>query len=250
MLFTRASPAESTVSPEAQYTNLDLSRRAPADRPYIVCNFVGSADGKATADGRTAGLGSEADRRVFHLLRTQVDALLAGTETMRIERYGLPVRTDELSRIRVAEGRAPQPLSVVISRSGKVPFDIPLFANDRARVAVYAPRNTQVPSQTRAAAVVHHELPVGDDALPRVMQSLRRDHDVLSLLCEGGPALFSSLLRHRLVDELFLTVSPSLVGGGELGITSGPPLPQRQAMELVWALEHEGSLFLRYTQRH
>ncbi len=214
-----------------------------------MCNFVSSADGKATADGRTAELGSQADRRVFHLLRTQVDGLLAGTETMRIERYGLPVRADELSQIRMDEGRAPQPLSVVISRSGKVPFDIPLFANERARVAVYAPPTALMPAQTGAATVVHHELPAGEDALVCVMRSLRRDHDIRSLLCEGGPALFNSLLRYRLVDELFLTLSPNLVGGGELGITTGPPLPERQAMELVWALAFEGSLFLRYAQR-
>jgi riboflavin-specific deaminase-like protein len=249
MLFTQAIPPGPGVTPEDQYTHLNLSQRAGEARPYVVCNFVSSADGKATADGRTAGLGSEGDRTVFHLLRTQVDGLLAGTETMRIERYGLPVRAEHLSQIRVGEGRAPQPLSVVISRSGNVPFEIPLFADPRAQVALFAPRGVAAAAAGCQAQVTHHVISTGVDALTEIMRSLRHDHDIRSLLCEGGPALFNSLLHHQLVDELFMTVSPNLVGGAELGITTGPALRQRQAMQLMWALECDGHLFLRYARR-
>jgi riboflavin biosynthesis pyrimidine reductase len=247
MRFTRAIPSGPEVAPEDQYTTLNLSRQSDGDRPHIVCNFVSSADGKATAAGRTAALGGEADREVFHLLRTQVDALLAGTGTMRIERYGVPVRNERLSEIRIAEDRAPQPLSVLISRSGNVPFEIPLFADARAHVALYAPASTVVPAC--AASVTHHEILPGDHNLGGIMRSLRRDHDVRSLLCEGGPILFNSLLREDLVDELFLTLAPMVVGGGELGITTGAPLDEPRAMKLLWALECDGSLFLRYARR-
>jgi riboflavin-specific deaminase-like protein len=247
MRLTRAIPAGPDVTPEERYTGLDLSRRASDDRPYVVCNFVSSADGKATAAGRTAPLASAVDRAVFHLLRTQVDALLAGTGTMRIERYGAPIREPCLSRIRVAEGRAAQPVAVVVSRSGDVPFEIPLFADPTVSVIVYAPASAVVPAC--AAQVIRHEIPAGDGDLVGVMRSLRRDHDVRSLLCEGGPALFNSLLAQGLVDELFLTLAPTLVGGGERGITVGAALAEVQPMRLAWALESDGSLFLRYTRR-
>lgn len=233
------------MSLEEQYTRLELSDRAGDDRPYIVCNFVSSADGKATSAGRTAPLADAADRAVFHLLRTQVDALLAGTRTMRIERYGVPIRDPRLSEIRVAEGRARQPVAVVISRSGDVPFEVPLFADAAVHVSLYVPASTAVP--TCAARVTRHQIPADESDLGAVMRSLRRDHDVRSVLCEGGPALFNSLLAQRLVDELFLTLSPALVGGAELGITVGPAAAI-QPMRLAWALESGGSLFLRYTR--
>jgi riboflavin biosynthesis pyrimidine reductase len=243
MQFERAVPPGPPVSPQDAYASLELAARAPADRPYVVCNFIASADGKATAAGRTAQLGSEGDRAAFHLLRTQADAVLAGTETLRVERYGALVRQAELVDLRRAQARAEQPLAVIVSRSGRVPFEIPLFADPASLIALYAPAGTDVPG---TAAVVHrHELPAGGD-LATVLRSLRAEHDVRSLLCEGGPSLFTAMLAEGLVDELFLTLASTIVGGGELGITTGTPLPEPLQLRLVWALEQEGYLFLRY----
>lgn len=244
MEFQRAIPPAAPAAPEAIYTGLDLGALAPDDRPYVVCNFVSSADGKATAQGKTALLGGDGDRAMFHLLRTQADAILAGTTTLRVERYGVLTKNDELAQIRRREGRDPQPLAVVISRSGTIPFEIPLFADARARVAVYAPPATVIPDCE--ADVQLHALPGGAGELTAVLRSLRRDHDVRSLLCEGGPALFDAMLAEDLVDELFLTLSPALVGGQELGITTGPELAELRPLRLIWALERDGHLFLRY----
>jgi riboflavin-specific deaminase-like protein len=247
MRLTQSFPAGLDVTPEERYTGLDLAARANDDRPYVVCNFVSSADGKATVAGRTAPLANAADRAVFHLLRTQVDALLAGTETLRIERYGAPIQEPRLTEIRVAEGRPRQPHAVVVSRTGDVPFEIPLFDDPTVSVILYIPASAVIP--TCAARVVRHEIPPGDGDLVAVMRSLRRDHGVRSLLCEGGPALFNSLLVQGLVDELFLTLAPTLVGGAEVGVTVGDGPAAVQPMRLAWALESDGSLFLRYTRR-
>jgi 5-amino-6-(5-phosphoribosylamino)uracil reductase len=245
MFFQAVIPPGPAGTPETFYTGMRLGDAAPPDRPYVVCNFVASADGKATASGRTALLGGPGDREMFHLLRTQVDAVLAGTGTLRVERYGALTREPRFAEIRVAEGRPAQPLGVVISRSGHVPFDIPLFAGAESRVAVYAPSGLVVPPSS--AQVTVHELPPGGDDLAGVLRSLRQDHGIRSLLCEGGPALFTALLDHNLVDELFLTVAPTIVGGNELGITD-KPLGHLIQLRLVRALEHESTLFLRYAR--
>ncbi|MFL5861765.1 MAG: RibD family protein [Solirubrobacteraceae bacterium] len=246
MLFHPAIPPGPAATPDTFYTQLRLGNAAPQSRPYVVCNFVSSADGKATARGRTALLGGEGDRTMFHLLRTQVDAILAGTGTLRVERYGPLAREPRLVDIRVTEGRAPQPLGVVISRSGDIPFDIPLFASPESRVVIYAPQTVEVPQCL--AEVTAHDLPPVEGELAGVLHSLRHEHDVRSLLCEGGPTMFASLLAHDLVDELFLTIAPTLVGGDELGITRGESLPGLIQLRLVRALEHEGTLFLRYAR--
>jgi riboflavin biosynthesis pyrimidine reductase len=244
MEFQPAIPPGPPAPPETFYTGLGLGELAPAGRPYVIANFIASADGKAAADGRTAPLGSPGDRAAFHLLRTEVDAVLAGTRTMFVEKYGPMAKNQELSQLRVRAGRPPQPLAVLISRSGTIPFEIPLFADPDSQVAVYAPAGTDVPDT--AAAVTFHELSDGDAGLHQAMSSLRTDHDVRSVLCEGGPSLFSALLLDDLVDELFLTLAPKLVGGDEVGVTTGRPLDELADLRLVCALEQDGTLFLRY----
>ena len=156
MRLTQAVPAGPDVTPEHRYTGLGLSDRASDDRPYVVCNFVSSADGRATAAGRTAPLADAADRAAFHLLRTQVDALLAGTGTLRIERYGAPVRESAPVGDPSRRGPGQAPLAVVISRSGNVPFEIPLFADPTVTVILYAPAAAIVPAC--AARFIRHEL--------------------------------------------------------------------------------------------
>jgi riboflavin biosynthesis pyrimidine reductase len=259
MEFLQAVPPGPAVAPERLYTGMDLAGRAPAGRPYLVCNFAASADGKATVDGTSGALGGDGDKRVFRLLRTQVDAVMAGTGTLRAERYGPLVIHDFMLGIRAAEGRAAQPLAVTISRSGDIPFDIPLFTDPGSHVAVFAPAGTAVPD--RGARVTLHPLPASGDGgdgdggdgghageLTAVLETLRRDHDVRSVLCEGGPLLFDALLAEDLADELFLTLSPVLAGGDERGVTAGPSLPAPRSMRLTWALERDDRLFLRYTR--
>jgi 5-amino-6-(5-phosphoribosylamino)uracil reductase len=73
---------------------------------------------------------------------------------------------------------------------------------------------------------------------------------VRSLLCEGGPTLFGALLQENLVDELFLTLAPKLTGGGSApSISAGAELAELRIMSLIWALELDGALYLRYALR-
>ena len=78
---------------------------------------------------------------------------------------------------------------------------------------------------------------VGDD-LPRLMAYLQERHAVRSVLCEGGPTLNSFLFAAGLVDELFLTMTPKLVGGAAaLTIVSGRELVEPTEPTLVSVAE-------------
>src|SRR6185436_20182008 len=98
-----------------------------------------------------------------------------------------------------------------------------------------------------AANLTLVRLDLAELTLTSALRHLSAEHGVRSLLCEGGPTLMGALLHERLVDELFLTLAPQLAGGGAgPTLTSGPPLPEPAALELAWALERAGSLYLRY----
>jgi riboflavin biosynthesis pyrimidine reductase len=191
----------------------DLLEDFPPDGPYLGLNMVASADGRAALSGRTADLGGEADHAMFHGLRERVDCVLVGARTVRVEHYGRPIKSEEARARRQARGLAPEPVMAVVSRSGEVPLE-------------------------RAV--------VGDDPA-RVIDRLRSEFGVQSILCEGGPTLNSTLLAQGLVDELFLTVSPQLLGGeSPLTIISGTELEPPPRLELLSLAEGDGDLLLRW----
>ncbi|MDQ6749146.1 MAG: dihydrofolate reductase family protein [Actinomycetota bacterium] len=236
-------PGELTVVDAV--AGLDLGARAPRERPYLVCNMVASADGRAALQGRSGGLGNPADRELFHELRTAADAIMVGSGTLRTERYGRFVRDPERRARREAAGRAPDPIGCVVSRSLRVPFDIPLFDDPESTIVVYTSSEGEL--GPCAARVLVTRLPASELTLTSVLRRLRSDHGVRSVLCEGGPTILGALLAESLVDELFLSLAPKLAGGGsDLTTVEGPGLAEPVELEVAWALESQGCLFLRY----
>jgi riboflavin-specific deaminase-like protein len=241
----RLEPEGEGVKARELLSSLNLADRAHTHRPYTIVNFVSSADGRAAFQGRSRDLSDPGDRQMFHGLREHVDAILVGTGTLRAERYGRMVRDPARRHRRAASGLGPEPLAVVFTRSGAVPTDIPLFAEEAARVAVFTP--TRLDTSSLAAQVEVIFLDAGELTLTTMMRRLRSAYDVRSVLCEGGPTLFGALLQEDLVDELFLSVAPKLTGGGSApSITTGPALAELRPLTLVWVAEFDSSLYLRY----
>lgn len=235
MRYARLYPEPGEPSLEDIRAELDFP--AVEDRPYTIANFVSSADGRAAISGRSAPLSDEGDRALFHALRECVDAVMVGTGTLRTERYGALIRDEEACRRRVERGLEPQPLACVVTRSGALPLDIPLFAEPR--VLAFAPEPID--------GVETVTLDPTELTLAAVMRCLSADHGVRSLLCEGGPTLFGSLIHEKLVDELFLTLAPKLAGGGTAPtISSGAELAEPARLTLRSLLERSGSLFFRF----
>jgi 5-amino-6-(5-phosphoribosylamino)uracil reductase len=241
----RLLPAPAELTPFEAVRGLQLADLAPPDRPYLVLNMVSTLDGRIAIDGRSGPIGDEADRELFHGLRTQADAVMVGAGTIRTERYGRIAKRPERREQRVAEGLAPDPLAVIVSASLRVPSDLPLLQDADSTVAILTASGDELPETP--ARVEYLRGPAGVELeLRPLLERLRAEHGVRSILCEGGPSLNESLVREGLVDELFLCLAPKLAGGPPLTVLTGDPLPEPLTAELVSLLEHGGSLFGRY----
>jgi 5-amino-6-(5-phosphoribosylamino)uracil reductase len=206
--------------------------------------MVSTADGRATLGGRTEAISSDRDRELFHSLRSQVDAVMVGTGTIAIERYGPLARRPEVRRRRAALGLPETPLCVTASRSMELPVDAPLFQDPGSHVIVLTNSDREPPPCDCRLSV--ERLPGEDLDLVAAAAVLRERHGIRAMLLEGGPTLLASMLNAGLVDELFLSISPLLAGGDEPSLLEGSALGQPLKLAIVSLLEEESYLYLRY----
>jgi riboflavin biosynthesis pyrimidine reductase len=246
-------PSGPPVTPEQFIEQLDFGESEAgfsSGRPYLMLNMISTADGRATLDGRSGALGGQADKQLFHGLRTTVDAVMVGAGTARAERYRRLVRDERNREIRSRRGLREEPLACIVSGRLALSEDIPLLADPLARVAILTPSAASLPRECRAEIDYVRAVRDGLLDLPGAMSQLSERFGVRTLLCEGGPHLNAQLLAGGLVDELFLSLSPKLAGGDAMSetlrIISGPQFDPPVALELVGVLEHDSHLFLRY----
>jgi len=210
-------------------------------RPRVAVNFAATVDGRATIGGVSGPIGSEADTAMLAGLRTRFDAVMIGAGTMRAERYGRLAAKPETRERRERVGLEADPLMVIVSGRLDLPWEAPLFT-DGGRVLIFTASAAEPPETATPLQIVRHEKFVDVVAALRL---LREEHGVRALLCEGGPGLHGELEGGGMVDELFLTIAPKLVGGEAPRIVEGE-LPAPAELELAWLLEQDGELFARY----
>jgi riboflavin biosynthesis pyrimidine reductase len=231
------------------------------DDPCVYANFVSTVDGVVSVpsvprSNAVIAMDSDGDRLVMSLLRAFADCVLVGAGTLaaspkgtwRAERV-FPAAEAELGELRRARGRPATPEIAIVTGRGSIDPSHPVLAT-RAVVLTSdggAERLAgRLPAQT---SVVSLGSEVRLD--PRLVVQTLRERGHTAILSEAGPHTFGGLLDARLVDELFLTVSPLVAGsrGGQSTfglVESTQLLPPGARAHLRSVRRHEEHLFLRY----
>jgi riboflavin biosynthesis pyrimidine reductase len=188
--------------------------------PRVFVNFVASVDGVVAIpslpnSNRVIAGGSAADRFVMGLLRACADAIVIGSGTMNAAPRSLwtpeqayPDAAASYAELRRRLELHPELELVVLTAIGSVDPNHPAFAAGALVLTTDAAEGRLRDELPPSADVVS----IGDalDPLAAFDVLARRGHS--AILSEGGPNVLGSLLAARLVDELFLTISPLLVG--------------------------------------
>jgi riboflavin biosynthesis pyrimidine reductase len=206
----------------------DLAVALVPERPTVIANFVSSVDGvvalgpsePAAGGGEISGF-SDADRFMMALLRGIADVVIVGAGTVRVgsrhewtARRVQPALAGIFAAWRSELRLAPQPTTIVVTASGNLdPAHPGLSAPDVPVIVATTPAGAdrlaarQLPGNMKVVAVGSGDrVPAG-----AILELVQRTGARLAL-CEGGPHLFGELLRARLVDELFLTMAPQVIG--------------------------------------
>lgn len=219
------------------------------DSGGVRVNFVGSVDGAAQAEGRSGGLQTPGDNRVFKALRDLADVVVAGAGTVTIEGYRAVRVPDTRVEIRRAYGLRDVLPTAVVSRSLRLDPDASLFADALPGARTIVLTCAAAPADRRAALAKSADVVVcGDDIVePALAKAALHERGLTRILSEGGPTAFGYLLAGGVVDELCLSITPMLVGPGPTRIVDGPaewdvPI----GLRLAGLLEEDGALFARY----
>jgi riboflavin-specific deaminase-like protein len=223
--------------------------RRTAARPFVTANFAITADGRVSTRNLTpADFSSKRDKRRLSEIRATCDAVLVGVKTIASDNMTMGLPVEELRAARVARGLPPYPTRVLATRSGRIDPELRVFTRDFSPIIIFS--TERMPQSVRAALAgkatlhLHQKLD-----LTRMLRTLRSEHQIERLVCEGGPQLFRALLLEGLIDELHLTVTPRIFGGLKAPTLTGRAgdfLPRSQGWKLS-AMEVIGEeCFLRY----
>lgn len=254
-----------------------LPEQGAGERPYVIANFVETLDGIVSynAPGQTGGgliSGDNAqDKIVMGLLRACSDAVIFGSGSLRqdanhlhIPAFIAPTFAGEYETLRIQQGRKERlPISVVMTASGRIDFNDRTFHAPGLRVVIatteqgYAYLAQQELPQGTEVRIVEVRGKEASEVSPEgVLALLARDYGVRVVLYEGGPTLLASFLSEGMVDELFLTLAPQIVGraGGlhRLALVEGHAfIPVDAPWTTLLSVKLAGShLLLRYRFSH
>ncbi|WP_026369602.1 bifunctional diaminohydroxyphosphoribosylaminopyrimidine deaminase/5-amino-6-(5-phosphoribosylamino)uracil reductase RibD [Kallotenue papyrolyticum] len=202
-----------------------------ARRPLVIAKYAMTLDGRiATLSGDSRWVSGAAARRRVHELRDQVDAIMVGVGTLladdpllttRLEDHWRPVR---------------HPLRVIVDSHGRTPLTARVVdpaLPGRTLIATVDPDpHWRAALRERGVEVIR--LPpdnVGRVALPALLHWLA-EHEITSLLVEGGGTLLGALAHAHLIDRIWAFVAPKLVGGRTAPGPLGDPGVARMAEAL------------------
>jgi riboflavin biosynthesis pyrimidine reductase len=204
--------------------DLEALYARPAGR-HARAGFVASLDGAVEIDGRSGGLGSVDDHRVFVTLRALCDVVLVGSATAVTENYGPATLSPPRRERRVARDQGAAPPIAVVSSAAALDPESRLFSSPPGAgvprplvlCAAVAP-----PARRVALDKVADVVECGDQRveLGRALDALA-ERGLTRVLCEGGPTLLSTLIHDDLLDELCLSQALVLAGPARRSLAAG-----------------------------
>ena len=172
-------------------------------RPFVTWKYAATLDGRsAAADGSSRWITGEVSRADVHRLRAQADAVLAGVGTVLADDPLLDARGVEAPR---------QPLRAVLDTHGRTPLTARALQGPAPALVVTGPLLDD-PGYPRRREVATDAR--GRVDLRSALAALQDEHDVVSVLLEGGPTLAGAFLSAGLVDRVVAYVAPALLGSG------------------------------------
>jgi 5-amino-6-(5-phosphoribosylamino)uracil reductase len=184
--------------------------------PFVLINMAMTADGKiATANRAVHSFGSARDQRHLYELRATADAVMCGARTVEISGSLMDAGGAPFRRLRLKHGLTEHPLRVIVSGSGSIDLNAPIFRQPFPTIIVLTTARISKINRLQLENLAVEVKLFGRTEInfPAALRWLRTKWNVRRLLCEGGGELNEAMFQADLVDEIHLTICPKIFGG-------------------------------------
>jgi len=186
---------EGVLAKECSMINAHWNHRASTGLPWVIAKAALTLDGCIDSHPQSRWISSKESRKEAMLIRSNVEAILVGGETVRTDDPSLTIRDIRISK------NHPQPWRVVWSKSGKIPkMSKLLIDTHRDRTLLF-----------------------GGIAFRKILQELAK-RGISSVLIEGGGSTLGEAFKRKLVDEVRFFIAP-VIQGGKIPAVKSPIFP-------------------------
>lgn len=191
--------------------NAAYLKRVEHGLPWVIAKWAMSLDGKiATRSGDSQWISGPESRRVVHKMRTQVDAIIVGSNTARLD--------DPLLTPRNVPSSGRTLVRVVVDSAAELSTASQLAQTARQTPTVVWAGPDANPEKINAlenlgVIVPRTATPDRELRLKQLFPWLVANYTATNVLVEGGGALLGSLLSQHLIDQCEIFVGPKLLGG-------------------------------------
>lgn len=194
---------------QCHYLVADFHKFQKERKPWVILKFAQSIDGKVRSNsGDSEWITSPKLRRIGHNYRRSVDAILVGSNTVKIDDPLLTARFgpkhDNLIRLIVDSKLAISSKSQISLTAKK--YKTIIFT-------VEAPLSRKAKRlKDKGIEIVQARGSDGKVNLHKLLDELG-SRGVMRLLVEGGPKISTSFFDAKLMDQLLFFISPKVIGG-------------------------------------
>lgn len=173
-------------------------------RPFVIAKWAMSLDGKTITHAQDSRqISSSESQQHTHELRSQVDAILIGANTARLDNPQLTAREID---------NAKQPIRIVLSTNGDLPKELNLFAASMPSKTIVATCASAIDINAEIITLAKNEKQKVH--LPSLLDELGK-RNITSLLIEGGMTVHQQFFAENLVNKIQVYLAPVVIGSGE-----------------------------------
>ena len=174
-------------------------------RPYVILSAAISVDGKIATKTGNSELSSKEDKIRLHKLRSKVDAILIGKNTL--------LKDDPLLNVRYSKGK--NPIRIILDSKGIIPNHSKILqTSNNIPTIIAVSKKISKANYSKLRNFPVDVIVVGENSV-NIKSLLKKlaNQKIQNILVEGGGSVNWEFIEKNLFDEMIITVSPFLIGG-------------------------------------